>query len=201
MVRMISTDAEADAGQGDGGGVTRSLRETYPFLLWPLQHHNSSGPGFTIFWDFIRAVHRNSKGAKQPPHQRVYYIFPHTESLLHILYDHTGILFTQSCFILAEIPLKSSRSHLLAGGSNCGREEHSHVPTRCFSFSPTQSFLPLPSLGAFIGCICVLTFHFPLSLAPIPLPSFHLFICLPLSSSRIYTAPNICWTLGLALWL
>lgn len=114
-------------------------------------------------------------------------------------YDHTGILFTQSCFILAEIPLKSSRSHLLAGGSNCGREEHSHVPTRCFSFSPTQSFLPLPSLGAFIGCICVLTFHFPLSLAPIPLPSFHLFICLPLSSSRIYTAPNICWTLGLAL--
>lgn len=81
--------------------------------LQPFQHCNSSGPSFNAFWDFTRAVHRDSKGSKQQLHQRAYYMFPRTFSD-----DHTGILFTHSGFILAEIPLKSCRSHLLAGSSN-----------------------------------------------------------------------------------
>lgn len=36
--------------------------------------------------------------------------------------DHTGILFTQGSFILAETPLKSWQSHSLAGNSNLRRQ-------------------------------------------------------------------------------
>lgn len=134
---------------------------------------------------------------KWQPHQRVYYIFLTQRAYYVFFDDHTGILFTQSCFILAEIPLKSYRSHLVAGSSNCRWENRATYPCSAFHFLPlSPSFLGLLWGASSYGGICVFTFHLPfLPLAPILLLSFYIFFSLPSSSPSTYTVLNIHWTL------
>lgn len=108
--------------------------------------------------------------------QRAYYAF---------FDDHTGILFTQSCFILAEIPLESCKSHLRSGSSNCRWENRATYPCSAFYSLPLSPSILDLLWGISGGSICVLTFHLPFpSLAPIPLPSFHPFFSLPVECPK-----------------
>ena len=182
------------APRGDGEVIILEPTASESLTLSPLhpgQLCNSSGPGLHTFWDSIRAVHRKSKGSKRQL-QRVYYMSPHTEHLLHILWwPHRDPVNTEQLYASSD-PTEELEEPFTSWQQPPLRENRDHVPLIGFSLSPAH---PRGGAGESLVCICVLTSPRLSDSHPSPLSSPFPF-SLPRSSAVSLTLTGPCMGTG-----